>query len=73
MDYLILEPVVLTLGNRFRSDFLLEEEEENSTKQCDLQLIGSSPCGDMDLWEQTGGSQFHRVVCEEFRESFIVH
>ena len=44
-----------------------------STKKCDLLLIGSSPCGDMDLWEQKGGSQFHCVAWEEFGESFLVH
>ena len=32
VDYLILEPAVLTLANRFRNGFLLEEEEENFNK-----------------------------------------
>ena len=53
--------------------FCSKKKKKISTKQCDLLLIGSSPCGDMDLWQQTGESQFHRVVWEEFGESFLVH
>ena len=71
MDYLILETAVRTLANRFCNDFLLKEENFNKAMQfAAYQQFTLWQCGFMG---QTGGSQFHRVVWEEFRESFLVH
>lgn len=50
MDYLILEPAVLTLANRCHNDFLLEEEEEeNFNKAMRFASYQQFTLGDMDL------------------------
>ena len=51
MDYLILEPAVLTLANRCHNDFLLEEEEEeeNFNKAMRFASYRQFTLSDMDL------------------------